>query len=160
MVGLGLAGCGGSDSSVSAPPADVAGTYSVAVTNGANGCAFPNWKENESSQNIPFKITQTGADVTGDVEGLTGAFVALWLGTRTYKGTASGASINMTAFGTNNQRDKGCSYTVNSTIDGSLTGNALQGTITYTAKTNGSPDCGTREGCSTTQSFSGSRPPK
>src|SRR5688572_33497701 len=74
VVGLGLAtACSGSDSG--GPPIDMSGSYSVAVTNGPNGCEFPNWRENESSQNIPFNITQSGADATGTVEGLTGAFV-------------------------------------------------------------------------------------
>jgi hypothetical protein len=152
------AGCG--DDDAPSPPHDMTGSYSVAVTNGANGCGFPNWRENESSQNVPFNVSQSGANATGIVEGLTGVFVALWLGTRSYSGTISGSSVTMTAFGTNSHREGECSYTINSTIDGSLLGDALQGTITYTAKTNGSPACGTREGCRTTQSFSGSRPPR
>jgi hypothetical protein len=53
-----------------------------------------------------------------------------------------------------------CTYTLNVTFDGALSGDALQGTLTYAPKTNGSPDCGVLEQCQALQDFAGSRPPK
>ena len=39
------------------------------------------------------------------------------------------------------------------------TGDTIAGTITYSTKTNGNPDCKAVE-CSATQKFNGARPPK
>jgi hypothetical protein len=151
---------GGAGGAPSGPPADVAGKYSVGVTNRENGCGFDNWKANDTSTNIPFEVTQSGSQVTGTIDGLTGGLVALWLGSRTFSGTAGGSLVSMTLYGTATKRQNGCAYTINATIEGTLTGDALQGELKYTSKTNGSPNCGSIEGCVTRQEFSGSRPPK
>ena len=52
-----------------------------------------------------------------------------------------------------------CTYTYNADLGGKLSGDAISGTIDYTPKTNGSPDCSSIEGCTSTQNFSGTRPP-
>ena len=153
-------GCSGQSSGVAAAPADVSGRYTVAVTSRENGCGFPNWTVGNTAENIPFDVTQTGADATGTVEGLTGTFLALWLGTRRFDGSVFGSTVTMTARGTNPQLDAGCRFTVDATIDGTLTGNALQGTIRYAAQTSGGPECAAKIGCASTQEFSGSRPPR
>ena len=45
------------------------------------------------------------------------------------------------------------------TVDATLTGDTLTGTIRYTQPTNDAPDCGGREECRSVQNFNGTRPP-
>jgi hypothetical protein len=147
---LALAGCA---------PADVAGNYTIALTNQQNGCNLSNWTAGASTSGVAFVITQSGANVTGQVQGLTGAAIALWLGGDTFTGTVSGASVDMTLFGTRSMTQGACSYTLNAHVRGNLSGDSLQGTVTYSASTNHAPDCGALEGCSSVQQFDGVRPP-
>jgi hypothetical protein len=138
----------------------VAGTYTVAVTNKANGCQFDRYQEGATSQGIEFVMTQEGSKAKGTVGGLVGAAIEIWLGTRTFEGDVAANKVILKAIGKNPQTTAGCTYTTTATVDGTLTGNALQGTITYTYNTNKSPDCSFRDTCQTVQDFSGSRPPQ
>ena len=153
VLTLAAAACGETD-------VDAAGDYSIALTNRDNGCEFTDWTEGNTSQNIPFVITQDGSEVTGTVEGLSGTFLALWLGTNVFHGEVGGSSIEMTAFGTRSLAQGNCAYTINATVDASLDGDLLEGSIVYTAATNGNPDCSTLDGCESTQDFNGTRPPQ
>ncbi len=147
----GLAACGDT--------ADVAGTYTVAVTNGDNGCGFDNWTVGDTASNITFSITQDGDMVTGTVEGATGLYLGVLLGSNVFTGTVSGDELEMTLHGTTQGTMGNCSYNVNATIHGEVDGDFLTGHIEYTTATNGSPECGTLEGCVSMQSFNGARPP-
>jgi hypothetical protein len=49
---------------------------------------------------------------------------------------------------------------VRATADITLTGNTINGTMTYRNETNKSPDCGNVETCTSQQSVAGNRPPK
>jgi hypothetical protein len=149
-----------SSSTSSGPPADVSGSYTVAVTNRTNGCTFPSWNEGNVAPNIPFTITQNGANISGSVGGLSGAYTAIVLGTNSFSGTAIGTTISMTAYGTRSTTQGQCAYTINATISGTLNGNELTGQIKYTPATNHAPDCGTLESCVSQQDFDGTRPPK
>ncbi len=140
--------------------ADVAGEYTVAITNGSNGCGFTNWTEGDTSTGIPFSVTQDGERLTGTVGGSSGLFLDLWLGDRVYTGTVSGNNVELTLYGTTTNTSGNCTYTVNSTIDGEIDGDVLVGDIRYRAATNGNPDCQTIEGCVSRQSFNGTRPPQ
>src|SRR4051812_1638384 len=108
--------CVACSSSSSGPPADVSGSYTVAVTNRTNGCEFPNWNEGAVSTNVPFTITQDGANVSGTVGGLSGAYTAIVLGTSTFAGTVAGSSVSMTATGTRSTMKGNCAYTINATV--------------------------------------------
>jgi hypothetical protein len=141
-------------------PADVAGDYTLAVTNHENGCGFQNWTEGESSSNIPLTVTQNGRDVTAILEGVTGVWVEALLGSKTFTGGMSGHDLDVTLYGTRALTQGGCAYTVNANARATLSGDVLSGTIDYTPATNGSPDCGALEGCVTTQAFNGTRPPQ
>jgi uncharacterized transporter YbjL len=150
----------GSESFQEAPPVNVAGTYSVAITNKSNGCNFDRWQEGSTTQNIELVMTQEGAKARGTVGGLVGGLLEAWLGTKTFDGDVTTNRVNLKAIGKNPQTVAGCTSTTTATLEGVLTGNALQGTITYTYSTNKSPDCGFRDTCATIQDFSGSRPPQ
>jgi hypothetical protein len=145
--------------SCSTPPANFAGSYTVAITNGDNGCTFPNWQMGSMSSGIPFTITQSGEDATGVVGGLTATFLDLWLGSASFSGKVTASSAELTLFGTRQQQKGQCSYTINATVDSTLVKDTIQGTITYTALTNMAPDCAGLTGCRTLMAFNGTRPP-
>ena len=141
-------------------PVDMAGSYTLAITNHENGCGFQNWVEGESSSNVPLTITQSGNDLTAILEGATGVWVDAILGEKTFTGTASGHDLEVVLHGTRALSQGGCTYTVIATARAELSGDMLTGSIGYTPATNGSPDCGALEGCVSTQAFNGTRPPQ
>jgi hypothetical protein len=139
-----LAACSGSDSSVSSPPADFSGNFSVSITNGANGCNYANWQVGKETQNIPFQIAQSGASASGQVQGAANIVFAL-LGIGTLQGPVTGSSASLSAVGTTSLKQGACAYFVHVTADITLTGDTINGTLTYTDQTNKSPDCGALE---------------
>jgi hypothetical protein len=152
LAALIAAGCGGT--------ADVAGDYSISVTNRENGCDFDNWTEGDSASGISLAITQDGSSVSGTVGGLTGQFLILVLGSATYDGTVSGDDLEMTLFGERSFSEGNCSFTFNSTIVAESDGDVLSGDVLYRAATNNNPDCSELEGCVSRQQFNGTRPPQ
>jgi hypothetical protein len=149
-----LGGCGSSDEFTS----DVAGNYTIAVTNGASSCNFDKWVEGNSTPGIGFVITQDGKNLHGNIDGVTGLLFVAYFGSADFDGTVSGNSFSLTNYGERAAQSGDCSYTYNSTVQGSQTGDTIAGTITYSTKTNGNPDCAAIE-CSATQKFNGTRPP-
>ena len=141
-------------------PADVAGAYTINVTDEANGCNLMNFNMGDTSSNIPVTISQDGGSMTATITGAVGTYVTAVLGSAVFSGSVDGTAISATLFGTRSATMGGCSYTYNAELAGDLTADTLTGTITYTPKTNGSPDCSTIEGCTSVQNFNGTRPPK
>lgn len=154
-----LAGCSGSDSSSSATPLDFSGTYSISVTSEDNGCNYANWTQGNSAQNISFDIAQSGSQASGTLKGLANLTFSL-LGIGTLQGPVTGANASLSAVGTTSLKQGNCAYFVRASASLALTGNALNGTITYSDQVNGSPDCGPLTTCESHQNVSGSRPPK
>jgi hypothetical protein len=157
LLGVVLGGCG-SGNEFTAGTADVAGNYTVAVTNGSSSCSFE-WEEGKQSTGIDLVITQDGQSAHATLGGATGAVFALLFGTADFDGTVTGSSLELTNFGERTAQQGNCSYTYNSTVKATQTGDSIEGTLTYSTKTNGNPDCSAVE-CSASQRFSGSRPPK
>lgn len=145
---------------VGCAPADVSGSYTASLTNGDNGCGLSAWTPGSSTTNVPFTIAQTGDAVSGTVGGFSAAVFDLGFGSHVFTGTVAGTHVVMLLNGRNAQSQNGCAYTWDAQIAGDLSGNALQGTITYTANTNSSPACSTLSTCRSVQTFSGSRPPR
>ena len=96
LVGL-AAGCG-SD-------AEVAGNYSVAITNRTNGCMLTNYTVGDTAANISVVITQSGSNVTLMVNGLAGLALVGLLGAdrNTYSGGVDGPDVDVDSFGTRSQ---------------------------------------------------------
>ena len=141
-------------------PVNVNGSYTVALTNGANGCGFQNWREGDTAQGVPLSITQNGAEVSGVVGNSPAALLLLAaLGSSTFAGSVSGSRLDLWIYGTRPSTKGSCSYTLNAHVSASLSGDFLAGSIDYLTSTNGSPDCGTLTGCKTTQQLNGTRPP-
>jgi hypothetical protein len=153
---LGLSGCGGSEDEFTA---NVEGEYTVALTNRENGCAFMNWMEGESTTGIPITFTQEGAKLNGTVQGVWGGIVTLILGSPDFEGSVKRSDFTLTNYGTRSAMMNNCTFTYNATLQGTLTENAIAGTMTYSPATNDNPDCAELE-CSSLQEFSGSRPAK
>jgi hypothetical protein len=120
---------------------------------------FANYTEGDTATGIPFSITQSNDNVTGEVGGLAGGYLDLVLGSRIFTGSVSGNDVTMRLTGTTMASQGTCDYSVDALLEGRLNADALNGTITYTTVTDHAADCGSLEGCETVQSFSGSRPP-
>jgi hypothetical protein len=153
LAALGLGGCGSNDEFTT----DVAGVYTVAVTNGASSCSF-DWEEGKQTTNIGLTITQDAQKIHGTIDGLTGAVFTLLLGSADFDGTIKGNVLTLTDYGQRTTQEGNCCYTYNATVKATQTGDTISGTITYATKTNGNPDCAAIE-CSATQKFNGTRPP-
>ena len=152
---LGLCGC----SSNNEFTADVAGNYTIAITNGASTCNFDNWVEGKETSGIGLVITQDEQNVHATLDGVTGALFTLLFGSPDFDGTIKGSSLNLTNYGSRAAQEGNCSYTYNSTVSATQSKDTIEGTITYATKTNGNPDCDAIE-CSATQRFNGTRPPR
>ena len=152
-IALCVAGCG--DSS----PANVAGDYTLSLTNHENGCNFQTWTVGETTQGLPFTIVQNGTAVTGVIGGVAGDWVRLILGSDAFAGSVDGQALHLVLNGTRAYTEGGCTYTIIGTADAELAGDVLAGSIVYTTATNGSPDCGALAGCESIQVFNGTRPP-
>jgi hypothetical protein len=152
-----LVGCD-SDGEFTADGGDVAGSYTVAITNGASTCSF-GWEEGKETTGIELTITQAGQNLHATLGGATGAWFALLFGTADFDGTLKANALELTNYGERTAQQGNCSYTYNSNVQATQTNDTIEGTITYVTKTNGNPDCAAIE-CSATQRFSGNRPPK
>ncbi len=139
--------------------ANVAGNYTVAVTNRDNNCAFPGWTVGAQSTGVMVTITQSGNGATAIVMGGGGFILDALIGSHTFAGSVSGDKVDLKATGSKPQTQGNCTYTVNGEITGTLTGDALMGSIYYTGQGNGMTDCAGITGCTSFQDFSGSRPP-
>ena len=152
LVLIALLGACGSD------PVDAEGTYSVGVTNREDQCAF-GWVVNEMTPGIQVVVTQNGTNAIAEIKGGAGFVVGAVLGTATFSGNVDGDELDLFATGTKSNSKGNCTYTYDGHIAATLTGNALQGTISYVANTNTASDCAA-VACTSTQEFSGSRPPR
>src|SRR6476661_8154629 len=83
----------------SSSPANVAGDYSVAVTNEADGCQI-GWTVGMSNTGVQVTITQSGSSATAVVMGGGGFGLGLLLGTNSFSGTVDGDSMDLRAIGT------------------------------------------------------------
>lgn len=154
------AACGGSSSSSTLTSANVAGAYTVDVTNTSNGCNLGNWMDNAMSTGIPVTVAQNGTQLTATVAGLVGTFLNLGLGTNTFTGSLIGESATMNATGSVQGTQGSCTFTTNATIQASFSGDTMQGTVTYTRVPVGTnSSCAALQGCMSVQNFSGVRPP-
>jgi hypothetical protein len=154
--------CGGdSFQSSSSPPAptDIGGDYLATLTNGNNDCQFANWTAG-STANVHLDLQQTGSAATGTVTGVAGLLFDVILGGMPqFQGTVAGDSFSLVAVGTNASKDGQCLFTIKVTLTGALTGDAIQGDLTYSETTNGSSDCGYHATCTSVQAYAGARAP-
>jgi hypothetical protein len=157
VLALALAGC------ASDTPLDVAGTYTLNFTQGANGCNLDSWTEGSTAPMIELDLVQDpgSANVTGEVKGFVGAYVFLVFGTAQFAGRVSGRSFEVILDSTRAPTSQGlCQYKPQLHLTADLAGDVLTGTLDITTTTNHHADCGSKENCHSLESFTGIRPPK
>jgi hypothetical protein len=142
-------------------PVNVSGDYTLAITNGANGCEFANWTVGDTATGVLVRLRQMSDDkFTAELTGIVRVFAELTIGSYIFAGDVTGASFDATLAGMQDIMNQGetCKYRVNADIDGSLVRDNISGTITYRVViVTSAPDC-PPEDCATVQSFNGSRP--
>lgn len=151
-----------SSQSFDTTPTNFAGTYTVNLTNGANGCQFPNFTEGAQTSNINIVLSQTNATLVGSVQGLAGAYLNLVAGTSTFTGNIVATTFSLSAAGKHYDDKPGpCSYNVVAIIDGKQSAkDAIEGTITYKYIDLVGSACPPKTTtCTTVQNFNGTRPP-
>jgi hypothetical protein len=173
-----VAGCGGDDFSAPAggaggtagsaggggsgggePAANVAGDYTVSLTNGANTCpSKSDWIEGNQSTGIPFTIQQDGNRIWAEAEGPAAVLFILVTGEVAFEGEVHENAFSMTNYGTKVSQEGNCTYTVNATIAGTVDGNTIEGTVVYRPAVTDNPDCAALD-CQAEQLYSGIRPP-
>lgn len=151
-LALALAACGDD-------PADVAGTYTIALTNRTNGCELANWTEGPITGAVTMVVTQNGGSASAEVQGLARAALDAITGGHVFTGDVDGAELSATIVGTRASSQGACAYTIDADLEATLAGDNLSGSVFYRARTNGAADCGTLTGCASQQDFAGARPP-
>jgi hypothetical protein len=141
--------------------ANVAGNYSAAITNKADGCSI-GWVVGEKSMDVQFTVTQDGSSVTLAVNPLSlpGVFIGGLTGSNMFKGQVDGEEVSLSISGTRPNTSGGCTWMYNAQIDASQDGDTMSGSVKYRAATNDDPSCGTRTGCVSTQEFNAIRAPE
>ena len=150
-----LPGCGGDDS----PPTNVAGTYTLNVTNGPSTCPLGGWMPGNVTMDVPLVITQNGSSVTADVGGAGAVFLNLYCGNAHLEGSVSGSNMELKLTGTRSLSSGSCAFTIDAHLSATVGNDALSGSITYTPNTNTSPDCAAVNTCSARMNLNGTRPP-
>lgn len=141
-------------------PADVAGTYTLSLTAQQTGCGILGSSVGDSSTGVEVVVTQTSSDANAQVKGIAGLALALAMGSDTFTGKVSGSDLDLSIAGTMPGSTGTCAYTRNAHFEAKLTGDVLQGTVTYTYATNRTADCGSLSTCQDVQLLNGVRPPR
>jgi hypothetical protein len=176
LVGLSFAttlvatsGCGGDTSSGTggsggtAPaetPADIAGDYTVALTNHENTCPdVPDTWEGGMTEGVPFSIEQHGVKLTAETMGPSALAFIVRTGTNAFAGEIHDSHFVLTDHGTKEDMYGDCTYTLDVIVEGDLDGDTITGTVTYEPVISDSPACEDYD-CAAVQGFAGARPPK
>lgn len=143
-----------------APP-DVSGTYTGAITNRDNGCMLSNFNPGAMTTGINMNVNQSGSTVTVAVEGLAGLALAAFTGnTEPMRGSTTVNGFSVSKTGTIPMNVGGCTFNTFVQANATLSGNTLNGTVTYSYQTTNAEACDYRATCRTEQSFSFVRPPR
>jgi hypothetical protein len=137
-------------------PAQIAGTYTVELTNGADGCNYGSTPGQQTS-GVQVVFTQSGTSVTATVNGAAGGLLGLAIGSNIFMGAIDGDALDLTITGTTPHSTGNCAFTRNAAIVASYANNSINGVVNYTNADNHNSDC--LEGCVSVQNFAGSRPP-
>ena len=140
-------------------PANVAGTYTLSLTVKQTECGILGGTVGDSSSGVQIVVTQNGAEVSAQVQGVAGLALAIAMGSDTFTGKVAGNSIDVSIDGTMAGSSGTCAYTRNAHFEAELSGDVLVGTVTYTYATNKTADCGGKDACQDIQAMNGTRPP-
>lgn len=135
------------------PTAQVAGNYTLTITDDQNGCNVENFTTNATQSGTMVAITQDGTSLTATAMQTMGLVLAFAAGD-TLSGTIDGSEASLTASSGLTQGNCAYATTVTTTIHFSDT--QMQGAMLYSEMGNGSSDCAFQQ-CTSTQTFTGSR---
>lgn len=141
-------------------PADATGTYTLSLTVQQNACGILGGAEGDSSTGVEIVVTQTGSDANAQVKSIAGLALAVAMGSDTFTGKVAGNNLDLWIEGTMPGSTGTCAYTRNAHLEATLTGDVLQGTVTYSYATNRTADCGSLDTCQDIQLLNGVRPPQ
>jgi hypothetical protein len=141
-------------------PANVAGTYTLNIANGQNGCNFSGFGSGVRGSNVSLAMVQDGRDVSGTVGGVAGNLLSALLGSNSFQGDVDESRVHMEIEGNRAGSEGNCAFTVNATLKAFADGDFLEGNIEYTRVDNGNSDCAALRNCVSVQSFNGARPPR
>jgi hypothetical protein len=154
LVAVAAAACSSNDGE---PPAQVAGTYTLTVTDGQNGCSVMNFTTGASQSGIVITVTQNGSALSATVTGVSGLVLAVATG-NTLSGSIVGSDAQLTSSA--NHVQGGCAYATTATANISFLANGqVKGAMLYQDSGNGSADCGVMQQCTSNQTFTGTRTP-
>jgi hypothetical protein len=139
--------------------ANVAGTYTLALTIQKNECGILANAVGTSSTGVTVVVTQDGSNVTAKEQGAGALGLTLITGSDTFTGKVSGNSFDLSISGTVPGSSGTCGFTRDARLDGTVTGDLLTGSVTYTYATNKTADCGIRDTCQDVQLINGTGPP-
>jgi hypothetical protein len=139
--------------------ANVAGTYTLALTVQKNDCGILANPVGTSSTGVTVVVTQDGSNATAKVQGAGALGLTLITGSDTFTGKVSGNSLDLSISGTLPGSSGSCAFTRNAHLVGTLAGDSLTGSVTYTFATNNDSECGIRNTCQDIQLIVGARPP-
>ena len=158
---LALTGCGDSESPKACEtPADVAGDYTVRLTNVQNTCPSmaQGWTDGAVNEGVDFLIEQQCVALSAETMGDPALYFLLLLGANDFRGEVHGSHFVLTNHGTKEYTYDTCDYTIDATVEGDLDGDSITGTLTYTPVIKPSASCTGYE-CAAEQTFDGVRPP-
>src|SRR5258706_1024456 len=75
--------------------ADAGGNYTVALTNGQNGCSFESWEVGKSTSGVGFDITQDGKTLSGTLDSVSALVLGLVIGSADFKGSIDGSDFSL-----------------------------------------------------------------
>jgi hypothetical protein len=142
------------------PPGNVAGAYSVSLVNDTNDCAFGNFQPGNTTAGVPITVVQEAgapANAVVTVGGFPAIFYSFVLGSADYTADVSGFSLQGILHGNVTSKRQGCDVTYDARIDASIAGDVIRGTFVYTSVPAADAGCMVST-CTSTQSFSGTKP--
>jgi hypothetical protein len=151
LVVAAAAACSSNDN---APPAQVAGDYTLTVTDNQNGCQVENFTTGATQSGITMAVTQNGTSLSATGTASSGLMLAFATG-NTLNGWIDGQEASLSSTVTHTVG--GCTYSTTATANLTFSGNQVQGSVLYTDSGNGSPDCNVMQQCTSTQTVNGSR---
>jgi hypothetical protein len=149
------AGAGGAPNSE--PPADVSGEYVVSLTNGASNCSTVDWTEGQMTTGVMFTIRQNGSTVTAEAGGDAAVYFVLLTGSNQFAGSVHGNAFTLIDHGPAVSQSGNCTYTLDAIVAGTLEGDTITGTLTYSPVVSDDPACA-QYACAAVQDYTGVRP--
>lgn len=151
--------CGGPavpDAAVASP----LGKFDLVLTYQENVCELPGW--GGAATGFALEIKEKGqTNLEAKPQGSAAGLFMSWLGDDSFEGPTQGARLQLVLTGKKFTQQRGCSYTFDVTLDATVsadaTGDRLEGSLLYRARTNGSLACGTLNSCTSRQAVRGSR---